>query len=85
MEEVLDWKEFNSHHLKVIRTIKSCRTIEQLDGAARFTEFMIRFHLHKMMESPKAFRKKYQETISESHELIQKALSTKKTLLKYEK
>jgi hypothetical protein len=46
---------------------------------------MIRFHLHKMMESPKAFRKKYQETIAESHELIRKALSTKKTLLKYEK
>lgn len=82
MEQVIGWKEFNSHHTKVIRTIQSCQNLDQLEGARRFGESMIRYHIHKAMEEPKSTRPKYHETITRSHEIIQEALSTQKTLLK---
>lgn len=85
MEQVIDWKEFNSHHMKVIRTIQSCLNLDQLEGASRFGESMIRYHIHKAMEEPKSTRPKYHETITRSHEIIQEALLNKKTLLKHEK
>ena len=82
MEQVIGWKEFNSHHTKVIRTIHSCKNLDQLDGARRFGESMIRYHIHKAMEEPKSTRPKYHEAITSSHEIIQEALVTQKTLLR---
>jgi len=82
MEQVIDWKEFNSHHTKVIRTIHSCKNLDQLDGARRFSEAMIRYHIHKAMSEPKSSRPKYQETITRSHEIIQETLSSQKKLLR---
>lgn len=85
MEQVINWKELNAHHNKVIRTIQSCLTLDHLDGARRFAESMIRYHIHKAIEEPKSSRPKYHETITRSNELIQEALLTKKHLLRHEK
>lgn len=85
MKQVIGWNEFNSHHTKVIRTIQSCLNLDQLEGARKFGESMIRYHIYKAMEEPKSSKVKYQETITRSHEIIQQALSKQKTLLKHGK
>ena len=74
-EEVLDYYEFNSHHNKVIRAIKSCVTLEQLENAEKFSQIVIRFHISKMKQDPKSLRNKYKTVIEISSELMNEAIS----------
>ena len=37
-EQMLDYYEFNSHHNKVIRAIRSCETLEQLEIGKVFAD-----------------------------------------------
>jgi predicted transcriptional regulator len=73
--EMLDWDEFNSHHNKVIRAIRSCETLEQLENAEKFSQIAIRFHISKMKQDPKSLRNKYKTVIEMSSELMNEAIS----------
>ncbi len=85
-EQMLDYYEFNSHHNKVIRVIKSCLTLEQLENAERFSQIVIHFHISKMKEDPKSMRAKYKLSIEKSSELINQAIiDHRKKLLRHGK
>ena len=40
-EQMLDYYEFNSHHNKVIRVIRSCETLDQLENSKEMINFFI--------------------------------------------
>jgi hypothetical protein len=82
---MLDLKEFNVHMDKVIRTIKSCETHDHLDGARRFAEVMLHYHIVKLWDSKRGQQKQYRALIENSHEVIQKQISLQKCLVKYVK
>lgn len=82
---MVDVKEFYVHMDKVIRTIKSCETHDHLDGAKRFAEAMIRFHIYKMLDTKGSEKKQYQLMIEDSNSVIEKQLSLQKCLVKYGK
>jgi hypothetical protein len=85
-EQMLDYYEFNSHHNKVIRVIRSCETLEQLENAQRFSEIVIRFHILKMKDDAKSMRKPYKLAIEKSSELMNQALNDhRKKILRDEK
>ncbi len=85
-EQMLDYYEFNSHHNKVIRVIRSCETLDQLENAQRFSEIVIRFHILKMKDDAKSMRKPYKLAIEKSSELMNQALQDhRKKILRDEK
>ncbi len=85
-EQMLDYYEFNSHHNKVIRVIRSCETLDQLENAQRFSEIVIRFHILKMKDDAKSMRKPYKLAIEKSSELMNQALNDhRKKILRDEK
>jgi hypothetical protein len=84
-ETLLNFREFNSHHIKAIKVIMSCETLDQLDGAERFCEAVMKFHITKMNQSVKSGRQKYKEAIESSAEKLQQALKDKKLKIKYGK
>jgi hypothetical protein len=85
-EQMLDYYEFNSHHNKVIRVIRSCETLEQLENAQRFSEIVIRFHILKMKDDAKSMRKPYKLAIEKSSEMMNQALHDhRKNILRNEK
>ena len=73
-EQMLDYYEFNSHHNKVIRAIRSCVTLEQLENAEKFSQIAIRFHISKMKQDPKSLRNKYKTVIEQSSVLMNEAI-----------
>lgn len=84
-DTVLNFQEFNSHHTKAIRVIQSCRSEDQLEGAEKYCEVFIRFHIIKMQQSVKSGRPKYREAIERSAEILQRALKDTKIKIKYAK
>ena len=84
-DPVLNFQEFNSHHTKAIRVIQSCQSEDQLEGAERYCEAVIRFHIYKMQQSVKSGRPKYRDAIERSAEILQRALKDTKIRIKYAK
>jgi hypothetical protein len=84
-EALLNFREFNSHHIKAIRVVTSCETLDQLDGAERFCEAVMNFHITRMHQSVKSGRPRYKEAIERSAEKLQQALKDKKLKIKYGK
>lgn len=85
-EEMIDYYEFNTHHTKAIRVIRSCETLEQLENAQRFSEIVIRFHILKMKDDAKSIRNRYKLEIEKSSELMNQALRDhRKKILRDEK
>ena len=84
-DQMRHYHEFNSHHTKAIRVIRSCETLEQLENAQRFSEILIRFHISKMKDNAKSIRNSYKLAIEKSSELMNQAIRDhKKKILKDE-
>jgi hypothetical protein len=84
-EPVLNFHEFNTHHMKAIRVVMSCESLEQLEVAQRFCESAMNFHITRMHQSVKSGRPRYKEAIERSAEILQQALKDKKLKIKYGK